>query len=52
MNVTVNATTTQYIISGLTAFVHYVVKIAARNINGSGIFVEAAQLFRLDSKYK
>ena len=43
-NVTVNATTTQYIISGLTPFVGYVVKIAAINVNGSGIFFEAAQV--------
>ena len=44
VNVTVNATTTQYIISGLTPFVGYVVKIAARNVNGTGIFFEAAQV--------
>ena len=42
VNVTVNATTTQYNISALTPFVSYVVKIAARNVNGTGIFFEAA----------
>ena len=50
-NVTVNATTTQYIISGLTPFVGYVVKIAATNVNGTGIFFEAAQVFGQDGKY-
>ena len=50
-NVTVNATTTQYIISGLTPFVGYVVKIAARNANRTGIFFEAAQIFVQDGKY-
>ena len=50
-NVTINATTTQHIISGLTPFVGYVVKIAARNANGTGIFFEAAQIFGQDGKY-
>ena len=44
VNVTVNATTTQYIISGLTPFVGYVVKIAATNVNGTGIFFEPTQV--------
>ena len=48
---TVNAATTQYIISGLTPFVGYVVKIAARNVNGTGIFFEATQIFVRDGKY-
>jgi len=51
MNVIVNATTTQYIISGLTPFVGYVVKIAARNVNGTGIFFEATQTLGQDGKY-
>ena len=50
-NVTVNATTTQYIISGLTPLVCYVVKIAARNVNGSGVVFEATQVLGQDSKY-
>ena len=48
--VTVNATLTQYIISGLTPFVGYVVKIAARNVNGSGVFFEATQVSEKDSE--
>ena len=44
VNVIVNATTTQHIISGLTPFVGYVVKIAATNVNGTGIFFEAPQV--------
>ena len=51
VNVTVNATTTQYIISGLTPFVGYVLKIAARTINGTGIFFAATQIFGQDGKY-
>ena len=51
VNVTVNATTTQYNISGLTPFVGYVVKIAARNVNGTGIFFEATQIFMQSGKY-
>ena len=50
-NVTVNATTTQYNISGLSPFVGYVVKIAATNVNGTGIFFEATQIFGQDGKY-
>ena len=48
---TINATTTQYIISGLTPFVGYVVKIAATNVNGTGIFFETAHIFGQDGKY-
>ena len=51
VNVTVNATTTQYNISGLTPFVGYVVKIAATNVNGTGIFFEATQIFMQNGKY-
>ena len=50
-NVTVNATATQYNISGLPPFVGYVVTIAATNANGTGIFFEAAQIFVQDGKY-
>ena len=50
-NVTVNATTAHYIISGLTPYVGYVVKIAAINVNGTGIFFEAAHIFGQDGKY-
>ena len=46
-----NLMETHYIISGLTPFVGYVVKMAARNVNGSGIFVEATQVIRDDGKY-
>ena len=36
MSVTVNSGTTQYTISGLTAFVDYSVRVAAVNVNGTG----------------
>ena len=42
MSVNVNSGTTQTIISGLVAFVDYSVTVAARTVNGTGLFSNPA----------